>query len=233
MIKVENVDVWGFEHAIRGMRNPMNSWSTSDSLVSVNRNGKSEFVLGSNDQTLMRRLYRAGTEHRKYLRQIMVSFDVIAPLYWWKEFDTYKVGTVANSCSTMHKISAKKFEPEDFSYEHIFIFMPVRKEETSYKIDNRLTYTNNGPLNYGKLDLVKVIGTYLSYRKVYVSSDKKSFKVEYVRYEPIDAPYDSEAQGNYAFHIAKGDEIEYINTFSTNEVIEVDRKFEFEYMVMF
>ena len=117
--------------------------------------------------------------------------------------------------------------------EHIFIFMPVRKDETSYKIDNRLTYTNNGPLNYGKLDLVKVIGTYLSYRKVYVSSDKKSFKVEYVRYEPIDAPYDNEAQGNYAFHIAKGDEIEYINTFSTNEVIEVDRKFEFEYMVMF
>lgn len=139
MIKVENIDVWGFEHAIRGMRNPMNSWSTSDSLVSVNRNGKSEFVLGNNDQTLMRRLYRAGTEHRKYLRQIMVSFDITAPLYWWKEFDTYKVGTVANSCSTMHKISAKKFEPEDFSYEHIFIFKDENSKERDYTATNAFT----------------------------------------------------------------------------------------------
>ena len=108
MIKVENIDVWGFEHAIRGMRNPMNSWNKSDSKNCLGK----EFV----DCT-------AGTEHRKYLRQIFVSMDITAPLYWWKEFDTYKVGTVANSCSTMHKIAAKEFELDDFSHEHIEVGM--------------------------------------------------------------------------------------------------------------
>lgn len=116
MIKVENVDVWGFEHAIRGMRNPLNSWSKSDSAYS----GQAcKFIVGPNDLGLMQRLYKAGPEHRKYLRQIMVSLDITAPLYWWKEFDTYKVGTVANSCSTMHKIAAKEFTFDDFSIEHI------------------------------------------------------------------------------------------------------------------
>ena len=110
MIKVENIEVWGFEHAIRGMRNPMNSWDKSDSIHDH---------VGDNDLDLMHRLYSAGSEHRKYLRQIFVSFDITAPLYWWKEFDTYKVGTVANSCSTMHKIAAKEFEIEDFSSEHL------------------------------------------------------------------------------------------------------------------
>lgn len=127
MIKVENVDVWGFEHAIRGMRNPMNSWDKSDSVFE-------DYVpdyemdtavtvpclkIGKNDLDLMQRLYKAGTEHRKYLRQIFVSMDITAPLYWWKEFDTYKIGTVANSCSTMHKIHAKKFTLDDFSHEHL------------------------------------------------------------------------------------------------------------------
>ena len=110
MIQVEKIEVWGFEHAIRGMRNPMNSWDKSDSTTAV---------IGTNDLDLMKRLYKAGTEHRKYLRQIFVSMDITAPLYWWKEFDTYKVGTVANSCSTMHKIAAKKFELDDFSVEHL------------------------------------------------------------------------------------------------------------------
>ena len=126
MIKVENIDVWGFEHAIRGMRNPMNSWDKSDSGIKCV--AKQEFrepasiysfVVGENDLGLMRKLYKAGTEHRKYLRQIFVSLDITAPLYWWKEFDTYKVGTVANSCSTMHKIAAKEFELDDFSHEHL------------------------------------------------------------------------------------------------------------------
>ena len=135
MIKVENIEVWGFEHAIRGMRNPMNSWDKSDSYMCDDRhcggrccyeaiaekdcNQPDGYHIGKNDLDLMRRLYKAGTEHRKYLRQIFVSMDITAPLYWWKEFDTYKVGTVANSCSTMHKIAAKEFELNDFSHEHL------------------------------------------------------------------------------------------------------------------
>lgn len=120
MIKVEHIDVWGFEHAIRGMRNPMNSWDYSDSEYEPANFCDSNFIVGDNDLSLMKRLYKAGTEHRKYLRQIFVSMDITAPLYWWKEFDTYKVGTVANSCSTMHKIAAKEFELDDFSHEHLF-----------------------------------------------------------------------------------------------------------------
>ena len=119
MIKVENIDVWGFEHAIRGMRNPMNSWDKSDSGYGIDGEDEDVFVVGKNDLDLMKRLYKAGTEHRKYLRQIFVSMDITAPLYWWKEFDTYKVGTVANSCSTMHKIHSKEFELDDFSHEHL------------------------------------------------------------------------------------------------------------------
>jgi len=117
MIKVEKIDVWGFEHAIRGMRNPMNSWDKSDTLLCGNIDNP-DLILGQNDLDLMRRLYKAGPEHRKYLRQIFVSMDITAPLYWWKEFDTYKVGTTADSCSTMHKIHAKEFELDDFSHEH-------------------------------------------------------------------------------------------------------------------
>lgn len=119
MIKVENMETWGFEHAIRGMRNPMNSWEKSDSGYGWDGEDEDIFVVGENDLDLMQRLYKAGTEHRKYLRQIFVSMDITAPLYWWKEFDTYKIGTVSNSCSTMHKIHAKEFELTDFSWEHL------------------------------------------------------------------------------------------------------------------
>lgn len=115
MILVDNVEVFNFDGAIRGMRNPMNSWDKSDSIF----DNKNLYEVGENDLDLMKRLYRAGTEHRKYLRQIMISMDITAPLYWWKEFDTYKVGTTANSCSTMHKIHAKKFTIDDFSHEHL------------------------------------------------------------------------------------------------------------------
>ena len=125
MIKVEYIDVWGFQHAIRGMRNPMNSWNRSDSHMELilrhdDEHAHIDAVIGPNDLDLMKRLYKAGHPHRKYLRQIMVSMDIIAPLYWWKEFDTYKVGTTANSCSTMHKIMSKPFELNDFSYEHVW-----------------------------------------------------------------------------------------------------------------
>ena len=130
MIKLENTEVLGWEHAIRGMRNPMNSWEKSDSTI-VNEYGlessdiiiwqKSDeyFVIGEKDQKLMMNLRNAGTDHRKFMRMIAVYVDITGPLYWWKEFDTYKVGTVANSCSTMHKIAAKEFTLEDFSREHL------------------------------------------------------------------------------------------------------------------
>ena len=121
MIKVEKISVWGFEHAIRGMRNPMNSWDKSDSKTEVDNDKEYPVFtyIGKNDLDLMKRLYKAGTEHRKCLRQIFVSMDITAPLYWWKEFDTYKIGTTADSCSTMHKIHAKGFAIEDFSTEHL------------------------------------------------------------------------------------------------------------------
>lgn len=146
MIKIENVEVMGWDAAIRGMRNPMNSWEKSDSnyrpiLASrcdtctsylldnwddcdnceVHKlcNSPNYFLVGPNDLDLMTRLSKAGTDHRKFMRMITVYLDITAPLYWWKEFDTYKVGTVANSCSTMHKITDKEFTLEDFSCEHL------------------------------------------------------------------------------------------------------------------
>lgn len=115
MLKVEQISVMNFENAIRGARNPMNSWAKMDSYYDEDGN----YVLGENDISLATRLAKAGSDHRKFLRQVMVSMDITAPLYWWKEFDTYKVGTVANSCSTMHKIHAKEFERCDFSCDHL------------------------------------------------------------------------------------------------------------------
>lgn len=120
MIKIENVDVFGWKAAVRGMRNPMNSWSKSDSAFIGDVGG--QFYIGEDDLDLMKRLAKAGSDHGKFLRMINVTVDITAPLYWWKEFDTYKVGTVANSCSTMHKIAAKEFEESDFSVEHLFDF---------------------------------------------------------------------------------------------------------------
>lgn len=134
MIKIENIEVLGWEAVIRGMRNPMNSWEKGDSKYgcdgSVFQNGcadcdnfccvgKERYWIGPNDLKLMATLRDAGTDHRKFMRMITVYVDITAPLYWWKEFDTYKVGTVANSCSTMHKIAAKEFTLEDFSCEHL------------------------------------------------------------------------------------------------------------------
>ena len=145
MIRIENVDVCGWESAIRGMRNPMNSWDKSDSFVCKDDLGEltseeieticgnctkgidkcdiydkyPHFIVGNNDLTLMKKLAKAGTDHRKFMRMIVVYADVTAPLYWWKEADTYKVGTVRNSCSTMHKITEKEFTLDDFSHEHL------------------------------------------------------------------------------------------------------------------
>lgn len=121
MIKIENTDVFGFESAIRGMRNPMNSWDKSDSKEVITKCicCPNEFVIGPNDLKLMKQLVKAGTDHSKFMRMISVTCDITAPLYWWKEFDTYKVGTVRNSCSTMHKIADKEFTLDDFSHEHL------------------------------------------------------------------------------------------------------------------
>jgi hypothetical protein len=135
MIKFENTEVMGWEAAIRGMRNPMNSWDKIDSGICFDtvachtcradrnhcksRMENKEFVVGYDDMNLMTRLRNAGTDHRKFMRMITVYVDITAPLYWWKEFDTYKVGTVANSCSTMHKIHENEFKLEDFSHEHL------------------------------------------------------------------------------------------------------------------
>ncbi len=115
MIKTERISVMNFENAVRGARNPMNSWDRMDSYYDENGN----FVFGENDLKLAKNLCRSGSDHRKFIRQIFVSVDITAPLYWWKEFDTYKVGTVANSCSTMHKIHSKPFERDDFSHDHL------------------------------------------------------------------------------------------------------------------
>lgn len=152
MLKIENTEVLGWEAAIRGARNPMNSWKKSDSVF-IDEEGDwytisgdsgpfenvdgfstdgEQVYIGPNDLDLMTRLRNAGTDHRKFMRMITVYLDITAPLYWWKEFDTYKVGTVANSCSTMHKIHAKEFTLEDFSHEHL---LPTAKKNLESTID--------------------------------------------------------------------------------------------------
>ena len=160
MIKIENVETLGWEHAIRGMRNPMNSWEKSDSFECeadlpiysecedcpyrsgeyphdiCNKSACANYSIGSNDHTLMMNLAHGGPVHAKYRRMITVYLDITAPLYWWKEFDTYKVGTVANSCSTMHKIHAKRFELADFSTEHLFPEVREAFESTIIKALN-------------------------------------------------------------------------------------------------
>ena len=134
MLKVENVEVLGWEHAIRGMRNPKNSWAKSDSGPECPYEKEKccgecqqNFCIGPNDKQLMMALCNAGTDHRKFMRMITVYLDITAPLYWWKEFDTYKVGTVANSCSTMHKIAEKEFTLENFSCEHLLSYWGEEK----------------------------------------------------------------------------------------------------------
>lgn len=128
MLTIDKVSVYGFEESIRGMRNPMNSWDKSDSgysnipRIDATISADHVYLLGCNDETLMNQLIKAGPSHRKFMRMIVVYMDILAPLYWWKEFDTYKVGTVSNSCSTMHKITAKVFERDDFSTDMLTDF---------------------------------------------------------------------------------------------------------------
>lgn len=155
MIQIENVAIWGWGPAVRGMRNPMNSWEKSDSVCSYDSDGLPLYIVGNNDKKLMKALVAAGTDHRKFMRMITVSLDITAPLYWWKEFDTYKVGTVANSCSTMHKIHAKEFTLDDFSHEHLI-------EDHSGEVEG---------IEY--LDFV--IGGLNKYRKRYLETNDKKY----------------------------------------------------------
>lgn len=161
MLKIENDAVMGWEHAIRGMRNPKNSWAKSDSYFGGKYCDICKFrdeycnpchpcfnvCLGPNDQQLMTTLRNAGTDHRKFMRMITVYLDITAPLYWWKEFDTYKVGTVANSCSTMHKIAAKEFMLDDFSYEHLGVTIPAEKNDGDECYQNLWLETMKGIIN--------------------------------------------------------------------------------------
>lgn len=178
MIKVENDKVWGFEHAIRGMRNPKNSWGKSDSWFSdgcyyyhditgkrTSIDSLKELIIGENDLSLMKRLYKAGPEHRKYLRQIFVSMDITAPLYWWKEFDTYKIGTTADSCSTMHKIHAKAFELDDFSHEHMLFTNLIPTE-----------YFESGKINSSTISVMNSIIDHLNEcREIYIKTKDKEY----------------------------------------------------------
>ena len=152
MIKFENIEAFGWEATIRGMRNPMNSWDKSDSSFIFPRGGvplPALFKIGPNDLKLMQSLIRGGTDHSKFMRMINVTVDITAPLYWWKEFDTYKVGTVANSCSTMHKIHSKEFSLDDFSYEHLDGYSIDLLEQIIDRLnDNRKHYNETKDKDY-------------------------------------------------------------------------------------
>ena len=147
MIKIENTDIVGWEHAIRGTRNAMNSWAKSDSSSEL-----AGYCIGKNDHDLMMKLRNAGTDHRKFMRMITVYADITAPLYWWKEYDTYKVGTVTNSCSTMHKIHSKEFVLDDFSHEFLINDYKFKSNEEDvnsewlealYVVIDRLNFARN------------------------------------------------------------------------------------------
>ena len=185
MLKIENTEVVGWEAAIRGMRNPMNSWDKSDSRFSLlddcgdcthcnlRFDECNEQQIGQNDFELMTRLRNAGTDHRKFMRMITVYLDITAPLYWWKEFDTYKVGTVANSCSTMHKIHAKEFTLDDFSCEHLITNKDTDCYDTSYHWHSESANTN---LYATPLDGLKVIiGILNANREAYLETKNKEY----------------------------------------------------------
>lgn len=198
MIKIEHPvfpSKYQMEFIIEGMRNPMNSWSNSDSGICMetlpchschenrnncNKNQKTGFVLGSNDDSLMLRLAKAGTDHRKYLRMMQVGLRITAPLYWWKEFDTYKVGTVANSCSTMHKIQENEFKPEDFSMKHLYY---VDQEMEDYIEDNK--FNERWACVTPMYLMNEMIGTLNYYRERYLRTKDKKFWWQMIQLLPI------------------------------------------------
>lgn len=168
MIKIENVRVVGLEPAIRGMRNPMNSWDRSDTFPGCAENNNIPDI-GPNDLNLMKKLAFGGPVYAKYRRMIVVYLDITAPLYWWKEFDTYKVGTVADSCSTMHKIAEKEFTLNDFSHEHLYAPVPMDSPITEGVLDGVGCFYHCTPLGI----LQVTINTLNRYRKMFLQTNSK------------------------------------------------------------
>lgn len=208
MIQIENDEVYGWEAAIRGMRNPMNSWDKSDSdfcnswydeechkNCAYNRtcNGNTaHLIVGENDLALMKKLVKAGTDHRKFLRMINVTVDITAPLYWWKEFDTYKICTVRNSCSTMHKITEKEFSTSDFSREHLltldFQHYNVLDTEEMERIE----------LQTASLEILRIIIRALNnYRKLYLETKDKKYWWQIIQLLPSSYNQRATVQLNY------------------------------------
>ena len=173
MIKIENVEIYGWEPTIRGMRNPLNSWEKSDSEYECIDEDRDiyEYVIGPNDLDLMKRLSNGGPVHAKYRRMITVYMDITAPFYWWKEFSTYKVGTVANSCSTMHKIHAKEFTLEDFSHEHLIDYELYSCDEVDGPVLNCAPDVYCGGLQHMNL----TINVLNYYRKKYLETKDKKY----------------------------------------------------------
>lgn len=213
MLKVENIDVFGWRAAIRGMRNPMNSWDKSDSSfiaggewydilgssgpASPNEND-GDINLGYNDIDLMKRLIKGGSVERKFLRMIHIQMDIVAPLYWWKEFDTYKVATVANSCSTMHKIAAKEFTLDDFSHEHL-----LNGLDDTYPESNLFTAINVDGYEcyYSPEGLLNMICEVLNhYRKVYLETKDKKYWWQMIQLLP--SSYDQRRTVDFSYETA-------------------------------
>ena len=195
MIRIENVDVFGWESAIRGMRNPMNSWDKSDSQFHVcSTSGRTSCTeIGNNDLKLMQSLVKAGTDHSKFMRMINVSCDITAPRYWWTEYDTYKVGTVRNSCSTMHKIADKEFEPSDFSREHLttldFQHYDILDTEEVKRIEFQTAST----------EILRLIIQCLNnYRKLYLATKNKKYWWQMIQILPQSYNQRATVQLNYA-----------------------------------
>lgn len=189
MIKLENTNIYGWNAAIRGMRNPKNSWHLSDSYWTYIENPETgnrtpfEFFMGENDLALATTLANAGTDHSKFLRMINVSVDITAPLYWWKEFDTYKVGTVANSCSTMHKIHAKEFTLDDFSHEHLIPYSECYNRKLIFEAPKEV--------------MARIIETLNYFRALYIKTKDKVYWWQMIQLLPSSYNQKRTVQFNY------------------------------------
>lgn len=213
MLKIDKTDVYGWEAAIRGMRNPKNSWSKSDSYTEYFYNEEncetySEFIFGKNDLELMKKLADAGDDHGKFMRMINVTCDIVAPLYWWKEFDTYKVGTVADSCSTMHKIHDKKFDVYDFSHEHLLC-----EPETFWY------HNSTGLLSCSTFEFCQITCNILNhYRDLYLQTKDKEYWWQMIQLLPSSYNQKRTVQMNYQvlkhmYHARKNHKLDEWHTF--------------------
>lgn len=185
MIKIERMDAYGFSVAVRGMRNPMNSWDKSDSYFCEGGPFVENFVVGEADYDLMERLVKSGTDHSKFMRMINISMDITAPLYWWKEFDTYKVGTVANSCSTMHKIADKEFTIDDFSHEHLIKTSEMGSDEMDIP---------QSPVQM----MLKIVYCLNAYRNLYLKTKDKKYWWQMIQLLPSSYNQKRTVTMNYA-----------------------------------